>query len=628
MKNKQGASAIKQPSQAIDSNMWDEIANQYVDWIKPWDTTQKGDFVSNHIQWFCGGKLNVSYNCIDRHLPLKANQAAILWEGDDEHHQRTLTYAELHQEVCLMGNVLKGLGIRKGDKVCIYLPMIPEAAIAMLACARIGAVHTVVFAGFSASALAQRIESAECKLLITADGYDRGGKSIALKQQADEGCKHIDIMKLVIRNNNNPVKFDHRKEHWWHELKQEVSRDCPIEAMDAEDPLFILYTSGSTGKPKGLVHTTGGYLVEAAFSHQHVFECKPHEIFWCTADVGWITGHTYVVYGALCNGITTLMHAGVPNWPDPARIWRIVDKHHVNVLYTAPTAIRALKRAGDEWLKTSSRKSLRLLGTVGEPINPEVWHWYHDRVGLGRCKVVDTWWQTETGSIMISPTAHSKTLKAGSASKPLPGIEAAILDEQGKELKGEGAGNLVIKQPWPSIARTITGDHERYCQTYFSKGYYITGDGARRDADGDYWITGRVDDVLNVSGHRLGTAEIESALVSHPLVTEAAVVGFPHELKGQGIYAFIELKRDSVSDDTLIPELEALVKKEIGSIAKPDSVQVVADLPKTRSGKIMRRILRHIACQDVKDISELGDLSTLANPEVVKSLMELMIEDK
>ncbi len=627
MTNQQQALATKKTPPSVDTSMWDEIATRVVDWIKPWDTTLKGDFYSGDIQWFCNGKLNVSVNCIDRHLALKANQAAILWEADVEHQQRTLTFSELHQEVCMMGNVLKSLGIRKGDKVCIYLPMIPEAVIAMLACARIGAVHTVVFAGFSAAALRQRLMAAECKLIITADGYQRGGRSIALKQQSDEACQNVDIIKLLIRNNNNPVVFDQKKEHWWHDLKHEVSKDCAPEAMDAEDPLFILYTSGSTGKPKGLVHTTGGYLVQTAFSHQHVFQCKPHEVFWCTADIGWITGHSYVVYGALCNGTTTLIHEGVPNWPDPARIWRIVDKHRVNVLYTAPTAIRALKRAGDEWLNTSSRKSLRLLGTVGEPINPEVWHWYHDKPGLGQCNVVDTWWQTETGAIMISATANAKQFKAGSASQPLPGIVPVILDEQGNELQGEASGILGIKLPWPSMARTIAGDHQRYCETYFSNGHYMTGDGAKRDAEGDYWITGRVDDVLNVSGHRLGTAEIESSLVSHPLVAEAAVVGIPHDIKGQGIYAYIEMKRGSHSSESLKQELIERVKKDIGAIAKPDTIQCASDLPKTRSGKIMRRILRHIASNDVQDIKELGDLSTLANPEVIKELMGLMQQE-
>lgn len=609
----------KTPAEVI--RMWDKIAQQSISWIKPWETTLKGDFETNHIQWFCQGQLNVSSNCLDRHLPHKAHQAAIVWEGDEEDEQRRLTFAELHQDVSRLGNVLKKLGVGKGDRVGIYLPMIPEAAMAMLACARIGAVHNVVFAGFSAPALRQRLEDAECKLLITADGYQRGGQSIALKQKADEATKSLDIQQLVIRNNHHPVQLDARKHHWWHELKQDVSSECPPEVMEAEDPLFILYTSGSTGKPKGLLHTTAGYLVQAAFSHRHVFDCGSDEIFWCTADVGWITGHTYTVYGALCNGITTLMHAGVPNWPEPSRIWRIIDKHQVNVLYTAPTAIRALKRAGDKWLETSSRRSLRLLGSVGEPINPEVWHWYHDKVGLKRCKIVDTWWQTETGAIMISPTAQSKELKAGAASQPLPGIEPVLLNERGEEIQGEGEGSLAIKYPWPSIARTIAGDHQRYCRNYFVKGYYITGDGAHRDADGDYWITGRIDDVLNVSGHRLGTAEIESALVSHPYVAEAAVVGVPHDIKGQAVHAFVELKKACHPDETLKEELLERVKSDIGAIAKPEAIQFVDDLPKTRSGKIMRRILRKIASKEVKELHDLGDLSTLANPEVVEQLM-------
>jgi len=615
-------------SDKMRTEMWSKIAEKHIDWIKPWDQTLKGGFNSANIEWFSGGKLNVSENCIDRHLNYKANQAAILWEGDEEHQQRTLTFAELHQEVCRMANVLKGLGISKGDKVGIYLPMIPEIAIAMLACARIGAVHTVVFAGFSSTALKQRLLAAECKLLITADGYIRGGQSVALKQKADEATENLPVQQLVIRNNNNPISFDHYKHHWWHELKHEVSAECAPEPMNAEDPLFILYTSGSTGTPKGLLHTTGGYLVQAAYSHQHVFECESHEVFWCTADAGWITGHTYVIYGPLCNGITSLIHAGVPNWPDPSRIWHIVDKHQVNVLYTAPTAIRALKRAGDEWLQTSSRGSLRLLGTVGEPINPEVWQWYHDEVGLKRCNVVDTWWQTETGAIMVSPTASTNCAKPGSACQPLPGIEPVLLNEEHELIEGEGNGFLAIKSPWPSIARTIAGDHKRYCREYFADGYYITGDGAYRDADGDYWITGRVDDVLNISGHRLGSAELESVLVHHSDVTEAAVIGVPHEIKGQAAYAFVVLKRGHGNNTNLLKELNELVTKEIGAIAKLDGMNIVVDLPKTRSGKIMRRILRKIACEGISDHDELGDLSTLANPEIVNELMKECVIQK
>ncbi|KTC87001.1 acetate--CoA ligase [Legionella brunensis] len=603
-------------------NFWADIAHRYVSWIKPWDKTLQGNFTNGDIQWFSGGKLNISANCLDKHLPNKAEQTAIIWESDDEQQQRKLSFGELHQEVCLMANALKSLGISKGDRVGIYLPMIPEAAIAMLACARIGAVHTVVFAGFSPTALRQRLEAAACKLLITTDGYNRGGKHFALKQQADEATKGLSLQTLVIQHSRESVPFHAKTDHWWHDLKSRVNADCPPEPMDAEAPLFILYTSGSTGKPKGVVHTTGGYLVQVAYSHNHIFKCSTNEVFWCTADVGWITGHSYVVYGPLCNGITSLIFAGIPSWPDPARFWNIIDKHQVNVFYTAPTAIRALKRAGDQWLTTTNRKSLRMLGTVGEPINPEVWQWYHDQVGQDRCPIVDTWWQTETGAIMICPQEDLNAAKPGAASQPLPGIFPVLLDEQGKEIKGEGEGSLPIKYPWPSIARTIAGDHERYCETYFNNGYYITGDGAKRDTDGDYWITGRIDDVLNVSGHRLGTAEIESALVAHPKVAEAAVVGIPHEIKGQGIHAFVSLKTGEQPSQQLYEELIDTIKTDIGAIAKPDAISWVNDLPKTRSGKIMRRILRQIASKDVQDLSELGDLSTLANPQVVNDLMK------
>ncbi len=601
---------------------WGDVARKMIDWIQPWKQTMSGSLEHADVRWFCEGKLNLTLNCIDRHLPRKANQAAILWEGDDEHEQRTLTFAELHEKVCRMGNVLKSLGIKKGDRVAIYLPMIPEAAIAMLGCARIGAVHTVVFAGFSAEALKQRIIASGSKLLITADGYTRGGHDVELKQKADKACEGVDIKQLVVRNKNHPVYFDHEKHFWWHELKHNVSAECDAEVMDAEDPFFILYTSGSTGSPKGLLHSCGGYLVGASYTHDKVFQCQPHEIFWCTADVGWITGHSYLLYGALSNGVTTLMHAGVPNWPDPARIWRIVDKHKVNVLYTAPTAIRALERAGDEWLTTSSRKSLRLLGTVGEPINPKVWQWYFDKVGEGRCPVVDTWWQTETGSILISPMADTKGLKPGSAMKPLPGIEAGLIDDKDKLIEGSGAGRLVITRPWPSMARTIVNDHERFKKTYIHKGLYITGDGAKRDDDGDYWITGRIDDVMNVSGHRLGSAEIESALVSHDQVAEAAVIGVDDDITGQAVIAFIELARGAeASPAVLEKELRDWVAVKIGAIAKPKHIHIAADLPKTRSGKIMRRILRKISAGEAGKLEDLGDLSTLANPQVVESLL-------
>ncbi len=603
------------------TEFWSEIAKQTVDWIRPWDTTLSGDFTHGDITWFQGGQLNVSVNCLDRHLPHKSNQTALIWQGDNEQEQQILTFAQLHAEVCRMSNVLKKLNVKKGDTVGIYLPMIPEAAIAMLACSRIGAVHTVVFAGFSAHALRQRLLASECHCLITADSFQRGGKFVALKEQVDEASTGLNIQTLLIKNNDTPVAFDKAKDHWWHELKQTVPDRCTPEPMDSEDPLFILYTSGSTGQPKGVVHTTGGYLVQAAYTHQLIFNCQDNEVFWCTADVGWVTGHSYVVYGPLCNGITTLMFEGIPTWPDPARNWHIIDKYKVNVFYTAPTAIRALMRVDDQWLNTSSRDSLRLLGTVGEPINPEAWQWYYQKVGKGKCPVVDTWWQTETGSIMISPRSDTANTKPGAASQPIPGIIPVLLDEQGEELHGAGEGSLAIKYPWPSIARTIAGDHQRYRNTYLMNGYYITGDGAKRDEDGDYWITGRIDDVLNVSGHRLGTAEIESALVSHPLVAEAGVVGIPHEIKGQGIFAFVILKQEAVGNDQLKSLLIERVKEEISAIAKPDEIHFAMELPKTRSGKIMRRILRKIACQEVEHIAELGDLSTLSNPQTVEELL-------
>lgn len=603
---------------------WSEIAEQTVNWIRPWDNILEGGLIHGDVTWFKGGQLNVSVNCIDRHLPHKSNQPAIIWEGDEENEQRTITFSQLHDEVNRMSNVLKHLSINKGDTVAIYLPMIPEAAIAMLACSRIGAVHTVVFAGFSPHALRQRLIASNCKCLITTDSFKRGGKIVHLKEQADEASMDLPIQILVVKNDDTPIPFNPEKDHWWHELKPKVPALCAPEPMDAEDPLFILYTSGSTGQPKGLVHTSGGYLVETAYSHQLIFNCKEQEVFWCTADVGWITGHSYVVYGPLCNGITTLMHIGIPTWPDSSRNWQIIDRYRVNVFYTAPTAIRTLMRAGDNWLSSSSRQTLRLLGSVGEPINPEVWHWYYQKIGQSRCPIVDTWWQTETGSIMISPRMDDQNIKPGAACQPLPGIVPALLDEQGHELHGETEGLLSIKYPWPSMARTIAGDHKRYCTTYLKNGYYLTGDGAKRDADGDYWITGRIDDVLNVSGHRLGTAEIESALISHHSVAEAGVVGIPHELKGQCVYAFVTLKHNSQTNDELINELKECVKEEISPIAKPDFIQIVNDLPKTRSGKIMRRILRKIACKEVHHIDELGDLSTLANPQAVEELLKEM----
>ncbi|WP_419419896.1 acetate--CoA ligase [Legionella sp. D16C41] len=610
-------------AQNSHDNFWASIAKEYVSWISPWHTTSAGNFHTGKIQWFLGGKLNVSANCLDKHLPTKSQHPALIWEGDDEHEQKTLTFAELHYEVCLMANGLKALGIKKGDTVAIYLPMIPEAIVAMLACSRIGAIHTVVFAGFSALALRQRLEASEAKLLITSDSYQRGGKTFVLKQQADEATENLNLKTLIIKHSTKLIPFNPTKDYWWHEIKSTLNADCPPEIMDAEDPLFILYTSGSTGKPKGLIHTTGGYLAQVAYSFQQVFDCQSNDIFWCTADIGWITGHSYLVYGPLCNGITTLVFGGVPTWPDPSRVWKIIDRYQVNIFYTAPTAIRALIREGEQWLETSSRDSLRLLGSVGEPINPDVWLWYYEKVGLKRCPIVDTWWQTETGSIMISPQyKDSQPFKPGSACKPLPGISAVLLDENYCEIDGTGEGMLAVKAPWPSLARTIAGDHERYVKTYFHNGYYITGDGARRDNEGDYWINGRLDDVLNISGHRLGTAEIESALVAHSDVAEAAVVGIPHDIKGQGIYAFVTLKEICKPNSKLEQELIENTKAAIGAIAKPDAIRFVNDLPKTRSGKIMRRVLRLIASKEVTAIDELGDLSTLANPQAIDDLFK------
>ncbi|MGL5742437.1 MAG: acetate--CoA ligase [Legionella sp.] len=608
------------PTEDSLTEFWAEVAQQTVDWLNPWHTVLAGSLHHGDVTWFKGGKLNASINCLDRHLPHKANHPAIIWEGDDPAQQKTLTFAELHAEVCRMSNVLKQLKVKNGDRVAIYLPMIPEAAIAMLACARIGATHAVVFAGFSAHALRQRVQASECSCIITANHFKRGGKLIGLKEQVDEACNDLPIQRLVVKTSDEPIAFDATKDHWWHELKNSVSAHCDPEPIDAEDPLFILYTSGSTGQPKGVVHSTGGYLVQAAYTHELIFDCKKDEVFWCTADIGWITGHSYVVYGPLCNGITTLIYEGIPTWPDASRNWQIIDKHQVNVFYTAPTAIRALMRAGDEWLTSSSRNSLRLLGSVGEPINPEAWQWYYQKVGHSKCPIVDTWWQTETGSVMITPRADASSSKPGAACQPIPGVVPVLLNEHGHEITGAGEGLLAMKYPWPSMARTIAGDHQRYCMTYLHHGYYITGDGARRDEDGDYWITGRVDDVVNVSGHRLGTAEIESALVSHPAVAEAAVVGIPHELKGQGIYAFVTLKQGFDASAQLESELIKQVNKEISPIAKPDIVHIVADLPKTRSGKIMRRILRKIAGKEIENLDELGDISTLANPQIVEQL--------
>ncbi|MCW5723629.1 MAG: acetate--CoA ligase [Maricaulaceae bacterium] len=602
---------------------WREEARR-IGWIKA--PTQVSDVSWDpddlHIRWFADGVLNACWNCVDRHLPDKANQTAILWEGDNPTHHHAITYGQLHRHVCRFANMLKKLGVKKGDRLTVYMPMIPEAAYAMLACARIGAVHSVVFGGFSPDAIAGRINDCDSQFVITADEGRRGGKAIPLKANVDAALEKAPGVKavLVVRHTGAEVPFTPGRDHWHHELGLEVSSDCPAEPMGAEDPLFILYTSGSTGKPKGVLHTTGGYLVWASLTHEYVFDYRPGEIYWCTADVGWVTGHTYIVYGPLANGATTLMFEGVPTWPGPDRFWRVVAKHRVNIFYTAPTAIRALMRLGDDPVTAHDRSSLRLLGTVGEPINPEAWLWYHRVVGDGRCPVVDTWWQTETGGALIAPLPGATDLKPGSATKPLFGVVPALVDEAGNFIDGPASGNLVLTRSWPGQMRTVYGDHKRFAETYFTtyRGLYFTGDGARRDEDGYWWITGRVDDVLNISGHRLGTAEIESALVAHPDVAEAAVVGYPHEIKGQGIYCFVTLIAGREPRDGTEAELKAWVRKEIGPVATPDLIQFAPGLPKTRSGKIMRRILRKIA---ENEFSNLGDTSTLAEPAVVDDLI-------
>ena len=611
-------SSIEQPEQ-----FWAEQAQKFLDWFSPWSTVSESDFRQGQAKWFIGATLNAAYNCIDRHLPQRADQVAILWEGDDPADSKKITYQELHQQVCRLANLLKARQVRKGDRVCIYMPMIPEAAYAMLACARIGAVHSVVFGGFSPESLKDRILDSDCRLVITADEGLRGGRRVPLKQncnQALERCPDVHSV-IVVRRTGGPIDWVDGRDIWYHEGIASVASDCPAEPMDAEDPLFILYTSGSTGKPKGVLHTTGGYLLQAAMTHRYVFDYHDGDIYWCTADVGWVTGHSYIVYGPLANGATTLVFEGVPTYPDASRFWQVIDKHQVNIFYTAPTALRALMGQGDQYVTRSGRQSLRTLGTVGEPINPEAWEWYHRVVGEGRCPVVDTWWQTETGAIMISPLPGATDLKAGSATLPFFGVKPELLDADGHIINGAGSGNLVIARSWPSQIRTVFGDHQRCVDTYFSTypGYYFTGDGARRDEDGYYWITGRVDDVLNISGHRLGTAEIESALVLHPAVAEAAVVGYPHPIKGQGIYAYVTLMNGVSPSDALRKELIDLVSKEIGAIAKPDIIQWAPGLPKTRSGKIMRRILRKVAANE---LDNLGDTTTLAEPAVVDDLIK------
>jgi acetyl-CoA synthetase len=618
-----GYQRLYQQSIEKPEEFWGEQAKAFLDWFQPWRSVYHGDMRTGHATWFKEGKLNVSYNCIDRHLEKRGDQVAIIWEGDNPSESAHITYKKLHHHVSRLANVLKSRGVQKGDRVCIYMPMVPEATYAMLACARIGAVHSVVFGGFSPDALRDRILDADCRTVITADEGVRGGKYVPLKSNVDkalESCPAVSTV-VVVQRTEGDVTWNEGRDLWYHEAVSAAESDCPPEPMDAEDPLFILYTSGSTGKPKGVLHTTGGYLLMAAMTHKYVFDYHEGDIYWCTADVGWVTGHSYIVYGPLANGATTLVFEGVPNYPDSSRFWQVIDKHEVNIFYTAPTALRALMREGSAPVEKTSRASLRLLGSVGEPINPEAWEWYFNVVGECRCPIVDTWWQTETGGIMLTPLPGATVLKPGSATKPFFGVQPALLDEQGKEIEGAGSGVLVMKASWPSQIRSVYGDHQRMIDTYFKPypGYYFSGDGARRDADGDYWITGRIDDVINVSGHRIGTAEVESALVLHDAVAEAAVVGYPHDVKGQGIYAFVTLMQGIEVSDELQKELLALVGKEIGSFAKPELLQWAPGLPKTRSGKIMRRILRKIACNE---LDSLGDTSTLADPSVVDSLID------
>ncbi|WP_186399891.1 acetate--CoA ligase [Stappia sp. P2PMeth1] len=602
---------------------WGEHGKR-IDWIKPYTKVKNTSYDPHNvsIKWFEDGTLNVSANCVDRHLATRADKPAIIWEGDDPAEHRVITYRELAGEVNRFANVLKDLGVSRGDRVTIYLPMIPEAAYAMLACARLGAIHSIVFGGFSPDSLSQRISGCESKVVITADEGLRGGRKVPLKANVDKAVEKAPVDKvLVVRRTGGSVAMKDGRDVWYHEAREGVSDVCPPVEMNAEDPLFILYTSGSTGQPKGVLHTSGGYLVYASMTHQYVFDCKDDDIYWCTADVGWVTGHSYIVYGPLANGATTLMFEGIPTYPSPARFWEVVDKHKVTIFYTAPTAIRSLMGAGTEHVTKTSRASLRILGSVGEPINPEAWIWYHENVGDGRCPIVDTWWQTETGGILITPLPGATALKPGSATRPFFGVQPALVDAEGSILEGAAEGNLVIIDSWPGQMRTVYGDHERFVQTYFStyKGMYFTGDGCRRDADGYYWITGRVDDVINVSGHRMGTAEVESALVAHPKVSEAAVVGYPHDLKGQGIYVYVTLMAGEEPTEELAKELRAWVRQEIGPIASPDLIQFAPGLPKTRSGKIMRRILRKIAEDSFEN---LGDTSTLADPAVVDDLIE------
>ena len=621
--NKEQYDAWYQESIDDPDTFWAKRANEFLDWDQPFTQTQRYDFSKAEATWFDGGKLNITTNCIDRHLEKRGEQVAIIWEGDDPEDDASITYNDLHKSVCKLANALLSRGVKKGDRVCIYMPMIVEATYAMLACARIGAVHSVVFGGFSPDALKDRILNSDCQTLITADEGVRGGKTVPLKANADKALKSCPNVHtcLVVERTGGDIQWNENVDVWYHDLVEPMAEECKPESMDSEDPLFILYTSGSTGKPKGVLHTTGGYLLCAAMTHKYALDYREGDIYWCTADVGWITGHSYIVYGPLANGATTLMFEGIPTYPDASRCWQIVDKHKVNIFYTAPTALRALMRVGNEPVTKTSRASLRLLGTVGEPINPEAWEWYYNIVGEGRCPIVDTWWQTETGAAMIAPLPGAHALKPGSATYPFFGVQPALVDNDGNILKGEAEGNLIITHSWPSQIRSVYGDHQRCIDTYFStyKGSYFTGDGARRDADGCYWITGRVDDVLNVSGHRLGTAEIESALVLHEAVAEAAVVGYPHDIKGQGIYVYVTLMAGAEASDTLKADLVKMVNTEIGPIARPDIIQWAPGLPKTRSGKIMRRILRKIAANE---LDSLGDTSTLADPSVVDDIIK------